>query len=103
MAKTREEELPCPGYNAFITKSFKDVTKQILSAVTDDMSYEDRYNAIEDKKQELVKEAEAKGDVQARVVEMLSGTKYYIFVQERIKDIRLVYAPPASIGEYGGE
>ncbi|MCI0513379.1 S46 family peptidase [candidate division KSB1 bacterium] len=103
LATTRQQEIPCTGYNAFITRSYKDVTSIILSVVRPDMSYEDRYNAIEDKKQELVKAAETSPDIQATCQDILSGSKYYLFVLERIKDIRLVYAPPASIGEYGGD
>ncbi len=103
LAETRDKELPCTGYNAYITSSWEDVTGKILSAVKPEMSYGDRYDAIERKKEELVKAAEAAGKVESRVVEMLSGTKYYLFNMERIKDIRLVYAPPASIGEYGGD
>ncbi len=103
LAEAREKELPCVGYSAYITQSYQDVTGEILSAVNSGMSYDQRYQAIERKKQELIKAAEEGGKVEAQVVEMLSGTKYYLFKMERIKDIRLVYNPPSSIGEYGGD
>ncbi len=76
LAETRDKELPCTGYNAYITRSWEDVTSKIRSAVKPEMSYGERYDAIERKKEELVKAAEAEGKVESRVVEMLSGTKY---------------------------
>ena len=103
LARTHEEELSAPEYSAYVTVDFKDVTDDILQVVNDDMSYFERYQALEDAKKELIADCEKKGDVRCEVVEILSGTKYYLYTYERIQDIRLVYAPPSSIGEFGGD
>ena len=103
LARTGEEELPAPEYSAYVTVDFKDVTDDILQAVTDDMSYFERYQALEDAQKEIIADCEKGGNVRCEVVEVLSGTKYYLYIYERIQDIRLVYAPPSSIGEFGGD
>ena len=103
LAKSREEELPAIGYDVYITKDFKDVTAEILSAVNDTMSYFERYKAIEDKKRELIAACEKDQPVRCEVVAAFGGAKYYLFTYDRIQDVRLVYAPPRSIGEFGGD
>jgi hypothetical protein len=102
-AKTRTEEIPAIGYQAFITKSFRDVTKEILSAVRPGMSDLERYKAIDKKRSEIVKREEAKGDIRCRIATFHSGLQYYLVTSFRIQDVRIVYIPPQAIGEFGGE
>ena len=103
LAKTQKEEIHAPGYQVLITKDFKDVTKEVLKGINEKMSYFDRYKAIEKNQKKLIAECEKGGKVRCSVVEVLSGTKYYLFIYDRIKDVRLVYAPPSSIGSFGGD
>jgi hypothetical protein len=103
LARTWDEELTAPEYDVYITKGSKDVTNDILKSVNDDMSFFERYEALEDAKKEMVAKCEKDRDVRCEVVEVLSGMKYYLYTYERIQDVRLVYAPPRSIGEYGGD
>lgn len=103
LAKTKSEEQPAYGYNAYVILSIKDVTKPVLSKVTDDMSPLERYNAIEKRTKEIVKKAEAGKDVYCAVRNIFSGQKYYLYTYKKIKDIRVVYVPPRSIGEFGGD
>jgi len=103
LARTREEELPAPEYEVYVTRDFTDVTDKILKAVNSKMSYFERYQAIEKAQKKLVAEYEKKGNVRCEVVDVMSGSKYYLYQYDRIQDVRLVYAPPSSIGEFGGE
>jgi len=103
LARTLEEEVPAPGYQASILLSVKDVTKQVLAAVKKDMGDFERYKAIEKKTKEIIKKAEKKGDVECRVAAMNYGMKYYLFTYLKFKDIRIVYVPSDSIGVYGGD
>ena len=103
LAQTRKEELHAPEYNVYVTLDFQEVTDDILKAVNDDMSYFERYQAIEEASKEMVAECEKNRNVRCEVVNVLSGTKYYLYTYERIQDVRLVYAPPSSIGEFGGD
>ncbi|MBD3299393.1 MAG: S46 family peptidase, partial [candidate division Zixibacteria bacterium] len=102
-ATSIEEEVPALGYNAYITKSFENVTDEIKSVLTDDMTDIERHDALEAKEKELVAAAEADGADRASVRGFHSGVEYYLVRYKRIRDVRIVYAPPLSIGEYGGD
>jgi hypothetical protein len=103
LAKSKEEELSVPGYEVKITRKHKDVTKEVLSAIKNDMSPLERLQAIGRKKQEIEKKASKEGEIEAVVVGVYSGMKYYLYEYETFKDVRLVYAPPGSIGKFGGD
>lgn len=102
-AKSREEELSVPTYTAQIVAAIKDVTSEILGAVSDTMSAENRAKTITAKSREIEKSAKGTTDNECRVSETYNGVKYVLYTYEIIRDIRLVYAPPTAIGNYGGE
>ncbi len=104
-ALKKEDELSLPLYNAEIVTAMDDVTKEVLSAVSDTMSPQVRTDAIRKKIREI-ENAHRRGpdaDTTYRVSEMFNGLQYYLFRYTILRDIRLVYAPPGSIGNYGGE
>jgi len=103
LARSPAKEVPAPGYQASVLIFMKNVTDQVLSAVHTDMNDFERYLAIDKKKKEIVKKAEETGEVECRVEAMNYGMAYYLFTYLKLKDIRLVYVPPRSIGEYGGD
>ncbi len=102
-AKTRDEELSVPTYSAQIVVDQKDVTSEVLGAVSDTLSPEGRAKAIQAKSREIEKAAKGTTDFECRVSEFYGGLKYYLFTYQVLRDIRLVYAPPTAIGNYGGE
>jgi hypothetical protein len=104
LAKNRSEEIPAKGMTARITESFKDVSKEVLSVVKDGMDRAERTKAIDKRKKEIVANTEKKNPgKRAEVSEMFSGKTYVLFIYTYLKDIRLVYVPPRSIGEFGGD
>ncbi len=102
-AKTKEEEISLPVYTARIVVSMKDVTNDILSAVNDSMSADARAKAIQAKSREVEKTEKGTTDYECRVSELFNGVKYILYTYEALRDVRLVYAPPSAIGNYGGE
>ncbi|MGN6545102.1 MAG: S46 family peptidase [Aureliella sp.] len=103
-AHTRAEEVIAKGYTVRITESYSDVSQQVLSVVTPEMSFLERTKAIERRCKELEKQAEvAAPGKRAEVAEMFAGKTYVLFLYTYLKDVRLVFAPPASIGNFGGE
>ena len=103
-AKDLSDEIPSKGYTVRITESFRDISGEVLSAITPEMSYTERTKAIEQRQKELEKAAESKQTGQrAEVAEMFTGKTYVLFLYTYIKDVRLVFAPPASVGNFGGE
>lgn len=104
LAASRSEEIPAKGYNCRITESYRDVSAEVLSAAKENMSFAERAKAFEQKIKEIVSAEEAKAkDIRAEVAEMFAGKSYVLFIYRNIKDVRLVYVPPRSIGEFGGE
>ena len=103
-ANSRAEELPAKSYTVTITQDLKDVTSEILSGVADGASPAERSNAITQKSRqiELAGQNEAEG-ISVRVVPMNEGLSYYKFTYLILRDVRVVYAPPKSIGFFGGD
>ncbi len=104
IAMNRGEELQAKGVTARVIESYRDVSNEILSVIKPKMSFTERTKAIEKKTKNLIVETEKKfPGRRAEVAEMFIGKTYILFIYTYLKDIRLVYAPPRSIGEYGGE
>ncbi len=103
LARTRVEEPQAFGYNAYVLLAVEDVTKKVTSRLKDSMTTLERQEAIERVEKEIVKKAEKGKDVYCSVAAMHGGLSYELHTYLKIKDLRVVYVPPASIGNYGGD
>jgi len=104
LAKTRKEEIKAPGYKALMVTDIRDVTDEVLASVkgmTDPTEKDKKINMKISEMTELIEKD--KKDVKAQVQEMYNGKQYLLFVYKEFSDLRIVYAPPMSIGNYGGE
>ena len=102
-AYSMDQELPNPGLTASILVRMEDVTARVKGALTDEMSEGDRQAAIEKVSKEIADEA-VKGTVyNAQVKPMFNGNQFFLFVHIIYKDVRLVGAPPSSMGKFGGD
>jgi hypothetical protein len=103
-AATREQEISAPDYQVRITENYRDVSEDVLKAVTEGMSFLERTKAIDKRRKELEVAAEKENPgLRAEVAEMFAGKTYVLFLYTYLKDVRLVFAPPASVGNFGGE
>ena len=103
-AATREQEISAPDYQVRITENYRDVSEDVLKAVTEGMSFLERTKAIDKRRKELEIAAEKENPgLRAEVAEMFAGKTYVLFLYTYLKDVRLVFAPPASVGNFGGE
>lgn len=102
-AKSKDQELPNPGKKVTFLKSMEDVTAKVTKGVTEKMTEDERNKKIGENISGIVKKATKDTHYEARVRSMLKGNKYFLFVLETFKDVRLVGAPPSSIGKYGGD
>ena len=97
------EELYCKGLTVTFIKRIEDVSKRVL-ANTDKFSNEkQRDSVVKANTKEIEKDAKKDNHYEAFVRAFYYGNEYYLFVTEVFKDIRLVGAPPESIGKFGGE
>ncbi|NMH65283.1 S46 family peptidase [Shewanella salipaludis] len=90
-----------PNERLYITQAVTNVTDKVIS----DLSQQPlaRYQAIQANSKALVKACEADENYRCSVRSYHNGLEYYLIKQLIIRDVRLVYAPPASIGAYGGD
>ncbi len=103
-AATREQEISAPDYQVRITENYRDISADVLAAVKEGMSFLDRTKAIDKRRKELEVAAEKENPgLRAEVAEMFAGKTYVLFLYTYLKDVRLVFAPPVSVGNFGGE
>lgn len=102
-AKSMQQELPCQGTTVTLLVRMEDVTAQVLKGVTDDMNQLVRGQMIKQNIESLEKESVNGTHYEARIRPFYYGNQYYLFVNEVFRDIRLVGAPPNSIGQFGGD
>jgi hypothetical protein len=101
-AKSYADELPVPGKTALILKRVENVTDKVLSLV--DWNSEDFFEQVSVILENLQNEIE-KNERGTHVVgiPMYNHNQFYLFVYNRFTDVRLVGAPPSSIGNFGGD
>lgn len=104
LARTRSDEIQAPGYRALVLMEVKDVTSVINESLKG-ISNADERDIMKDKKINEISESARNGreDINALVAEMYEGKQFILYVYRLFSDIRIVYAPPVSIGKYGGE
>ncbi len=102
-AKSYDEELPNPGKTVSFLIRVEDVTERVLADVTDESSDDERQEKIQKASYEIQKEATKDTHYEARVKPFFEGNQYFLFIYETFRDVRLVGAPPASIGKFGGD
>ena len=102
VSQSFEEELPIPGlYVSFLVR-MADVTKEVLAENinTPEKATEEQ---IQKNIGDLIVKYSEEGKYKVEVKPFFEGLEYYMFIYEVFNDVRLVFAPPASIGKYGGD
>jgi hypothetical protein len=102
-AMNRSEEKANKGLTAAFLVRMEDVTKRVLSELNPAMSEAERQAKISAISQTIRKEAEQGTHYNAVVKPFFDGNEFYMFVYETYRDVRLVGAPPSSIGKFGGD
>ena len=102
-AMNKEEELTNPSLTVSFLIRMEDVTARVLKDVSPKMSEKEREKVVNAAILQI--EAEAKKDTKydASVKPLYYGNEYFLYVMETFKDVRLVGAPPSSIGKFGGD
>jgi len=102
-AMSKNEELVNKGLTVSFLVRMDDVTKEVLDGVTDDITQEKRNEIIEKNIKKITEKATEGTHYQAVVKDFYNGNQYFLFINEVFKDVRLVGAPPSSIGKFGGD
>ncbi|WP_299106401.1 S46 family peptidase [uncultured Tenacibaculum sp.] len=102
-AMTQKEELPNNGLFVEFIVRIDDVTKQALAGVNDTMTEREKQSTIDKNINQLIKSAKKEDWQLAKVRPFYKGNQYFLFVTEKFEDVRLVGAPPSSIGKFGSD
>tara|TARA_B100001115_G_scaffold184960_2_gene190169 strand:- start:1353 stop:3614 length:2262 start_codon:yes stop_codon:yes gene_type:complete len=102
-AYEKSQELANEGLFVRFLVRMEDVTNRVLNELNDDMSEEERAKAISEIGKTISDEATDGTHYDANVRSFFHGNEFYLFVYETFNDIRLVGAPPSSVGKYGGD
>jgi hypothetical protein len=104
MASARGDEIPAQGYQAGVLLGYEDVTAKVNACFKPGMTPRQRYDAYDKVQKELIAAGEKAGkDLRCTLAAMYSGNSYYLTTFKQIRDVRLVYAPPQDLGNFGGE
>ncbi len=103
-AKDYSEELHAEGITASIVKKIIDVSHKIMPVyLLDSLSWDQKQDSIARIKRELIATVEDTSYFKANVNPFFERNQYFLFVYEVFEDVRIVGAPPKSIGKYGGD
>lgn len=102
-AMSKEEELQNENLTARFLVRIEDVTQRIIDELQDSMTESERNAKISEISKSIQDEATKDNGYQARVAGFFNGNEFYLFVYEVFRDVRLVGAPPSSIGKFGAD
>ena len=102
-AMSYDKELPNESLSATFIKRIDDVTTQVFEGVTDDMDEASKQSLIDQNIDKATKAAQKEEWQDANVRAFFKGNQYLLFVTEKFTDVRLVGAPPTSIGKFGAD
>ena len=103
-AMSQAEELPAPGLEVRFIRRIADVTAEVMGNVPSIASQEE-YERITDENIEALEKrlGDENPGMEILVRDFFGGNQFFAFVMEVYKDVRLVGAPPSSIGKFGGD
>ncbi|MCB9718882.1 MAG: S46 family peptidase [Myxococcales bacterium] len=103
-APTQAEEIAAEGSTVKVLESTEDVTEAIRALAEAETDPAARVRAVERARSEMVAQCEAEHPGHScQVAEFYNGHEYQLLRYLELLDVRLVFAPPSSIGNYGGE
>ncbi|RSK41760.1 S46 family peptidase [Mangrovimonas spongiae] len=102
-AMNYNEELPNEGLFVEFIVRIEDVTQQVLSGITNAMDEKTKQSTIDKNSNALQAQVNKETWQDVKVKSFYKGNQYFLFVTERYEDVRLVGAPPSSIGKFGSD
>lgn len=103
LAKGRDDERPSKAFRLQVPRRFLDVTKDVLAAIPEGADDLARFKAVEAKQKALVADCESKPATRCQFAAFDGGLFFTLTEFAELSDVRLVYAPPEMVGNYGGE
>ena len=102
-ALAHDQEMHIDDFVISFLVRIDDVTSRILENVSMEMSEDERNAAIREARKALMEEMNPEGDKELQLKSFYYDNEFYMFEYKTYRDIRLVAAPPESVGKYGGD
>lgn len=102
-AQNHNEELPSDNLSVSRLVRMEDVTAKMLEGIKPEMTEKVRDSVLKINRKSIEAAASKENTYEAKVRDFYYGNEFYLFVTEVFKDVRLVGAPPSSIGKFGGD
>ncbi len=98
-----EDELPNKGLFVEFIVSIHDITEPVLEGINELMTEQEKQSQIDKNSNEVLKNWPKEIWQNVKTKSFYKGNQFFLFVTERFEDIRLVGAPPTSIGKFGSD
>ena len=102
-AEKTEDEIPTPGLTVKFLVSITDVTDRVISQLPDSLIGKKRTAKQDSILSNIKKEFSKDSTYKVTPKSFYSDNEFYVFVYEEFTDVRFAYAPPSSIGKFGGD
>lgn len=102
-ARKGGERFTGPESRIFITFEQTDITEQMTKGLADISDPLERSDELERRQKQILKEAENDPSIRAEVKSFFRGEKFMLIRKRKLKDLRMVYAPPKAVGYFGGD
>ena len=104
VSQNQEEEIPIPNLSVYFLIKTIDVTEEVFEGINGDMTEEERSKKIDEVSNKIVRQfTDREKSIIARVNAYYANNAYYLNLYEEVTDVRLVFAPPSSVGKFGGD
>ncbi len=102
-AKSRNDEVKCPGLELNVLARIDEITDRVLAAVKPGMRPADAEDAKKQVMAEIEKAAEKETGLKPEIVTLYQGARYDLYLYKKYTDVRLVMAPEMDIAFFGGD
>jgi Peptidase S46 len=102
-ARTRDQEVACPGYEVNVLQKIEDVTNRVLGAVKPAMSDKEAGDARKAATATIENDCNARTGLRCDVVKLYQGGEYHLYHYKKYTDVRVVFAPEQGIAFFGGD
>ena len=97
------DEIPSPGLSVRFLVKIQDITERVISQLPDTLLGSKRADKLDSLVNAIQDETQKGTLFSAKVKSFYSGNEFYLFVYEEYTDVRFAFAPPTSIGKFGGD
>lgn len=100
-AKSLDEEIPTPGLYVSFLNNIEDVTNQVLDSIPDNLPENERSKQVANRIKSMLGKIKQDEFHYTEIKSFFGGNQYFLLSYEKYNDVRMVGAPPSSIGRFG--